>query len=658
MQLKIALVGNPNSGKTTLFNVLTGSTAQVGNWPGVTVEKKVGYLKTNKDIQIIDLPGTYSLSPFTTEERITRDYIVNENPDIIINIVDSTNLDRNLYLTTQVLETDIKTIVALNMMDVIKKRDVHINKEKLSEALKCPIVEISATKEQGIDELINEVLNYHKQVKKEILNIYTEELNTTLRKICNLLDLKEDSLYYSVKVFEKDEIIIDDLVIDDSTKKEIFKLVDIYEQEQNDTSSSIISSYRYQFIDELIDKVIDKKGTSSKITEIIDKVVVSKIIGIPIFLFVMWLVYFISVQWLGDITIGFMEELFENIGEAASNFLSNIQVMDWLHDLIVDGIIGGVGSVLVFVPQLALLFLLLTFLEDCGYMSRIAFVMDRVFKKLGMSGKSFIPLVIGTGCSVPAIMSTRTIENEKERRLTIMLTPFIPCSAKMPVFTLFITVFFFNNSLMAPALYAIGIIIVIISGLILKRTKLFKKDESTFILELPDYRFPTIKNLFLHTYEKIKSFIIKAGTIIFVACIVIWFLQSFDWSLVRVDTEQSILRSIGEFIAPIFIPLGWGNWESTVAIISGFLAKETIVATFGIILGEEFLTISLTNLFTTASALSFVIFILLASPCFAAIGATRREMGSWKWTFITLIYQTGLAYLVSLMVYQVGNVIL
>ena len=658
MQLKIALVGNPNSGKTTLFNVLTGSTAQVGNWPGVTVEKKFGYLKTNKDIQIIDLPGTYSLSPFTTEERITRDYIVNENPDIIINIVDSTNLDRNLYLTTQVLETDIKTIVALNMMDVIKKRDVHINKEKLSEALKCPIVEISATKEQGIDELINEVLNYHKQVKKEILNIYTEELNTTLRKICNLLDLKEDSLYYSVKVFEKDEIIIDDLVIDDSTKKEIFKLVDIYEQEQNDTSSSIISSYRYQFIDELIDKVIDKKGTSSKITEIIDKVVVSKIIGIPIFLFVMWLVYFISVQWLGDITIGFMEELFENIGEAASNFLSNIQVMDWLHDLIVDGIIGGVGSVLVFVPQLALLFLLLTFLEDCGYMSRIAFVMDRVFKKLGMSGKSFIPLVIGTGCSVPAIMSTRTIENEKERRLTIMLTPFIPCSAKMPVFTLFITVFFFNNSLMAPALYAIGIIIVIISGLILKRTKLFKKDESTFILELPDYRFPTIKNLFLHTYEKIKSFIIKAGTIIFVACIVIWFLQSFDWSLVRVDTEQSILRSIGEFIAPIFIPLGWGNWESTVAIISGFLAKETIVATFGIILGEEFLTISLTNLFTTASALSFVIFILLASPCFAAIGATRREMGSWKWTFITLIYQTGLAYLVSLMVYQVGNVIL
>ncbi len=658
MQLKIALVGNPNSGKTTLFNVLTGSTAQVGNWPGVTVEKKFGYLKTNKDIQIIDLPGTYSLSPFTTEERITRDYIVNENPDIIINIVDSTNLDRNLYLTTQVLETDIKTIVALNMMDVIKKRDVHINKEKLSEALKCPIVEISATKEQGIDELINEVLNYHKQVKKEILNIYTEELNTTLRKICNLLDLKEDSLYYSVKVFEKDEIIIDDLVIDDSTKKEIFKLVDIYEQEQNDTSSSIISSYRYQFIDELIDKVIDKKGTSSKITEIIDKVVVSKIIGIPIFLFVMWLVYFISVQWLGDITIGFMEELFENIGEAASNFLSNIQVMDWLHDLIVDGIIGGVGSVLVFVPQLALLFLLLTFLEDCGYMSRIAFVMDRIFKKLGMSGKSFIPLVIGTGCSVPAIMSTRTIENEKERRLTIMLTPFIPCSAKMPVFTLFITVFFFNNSLMAPALYAIGIIIVIISGLILKRTKLFKKDESTFILELPDYRFPTIKNLFLHTYEKIKSFIIKAGTIIFVACIVIWFLQSFDWSLVRVDTEQSILRSIGEFIAPIFIPLGWGNWESTVAIISGFLAKETIVATFGIILGEEFLTISLTNLFTTASALSFVIFILLASPCFAAIGATRREMGSWKWTFITLIYQTGLAYLVSLMVYQVGNVIL
>lgn len=658
MQLKIALVGNPNSGKTTLFNVLTGSTAQVGNWPGVTVEKKFGYLKTNKDIQIIDLPGTYSLSPFTTEERITRDYIVNENPDIIINIVDSTNLDRNLYLTTQVLETDIKTIVALNMMDVIKKRDVHINKEKLSEALKCPIVEISATKEQGIDELINEVLNYHKQVKKEILNIYTEELNTTLRKICNLLDLKEDSLYYSVKVFEKDEIIIDDLVIDDSTKKEIFKLVDIYEQEQNDTSSSIISSYRYQFIDELIDKVIDKKGTSSKITEIIDKVVVSKIIGIPIFLFVMWLVYFISVQWLGDITIGFMEELFENIGEAASNFLSNIQVMDWLHDLIVDGIIGGVGSVLVFVPQLALLFLLLTFLEDCGYMSRIAFVMDRIFKKLGMSGKSFIPLVIGTGCSVPAIMSTRTIENEKERRLTIMLTPFIPCSAKMPVFTLFITVFFFNNSLMAPALYAIGIIIVIISGLILKRTKLFKKDESTFILELPDYRFPTIKNLFLHTCEKIKSFIIKAGTIIFVACIVIWFLQSFDWSLVRVDTEQSILRSIGEFIAPIFIPLGWGNWESTVAIISGFLAKETIVATFGIILGEEFLTISLTNLFTTASALSFVIFILLASPCFAAIGATRREMGSWKWTFITLIYQTGLAYLVSLMVYQVGNVIL
>jgi ferrous iron transport protein B len=284
--------------------------------------------------------------------------------------------------------------------------------------------------------------------------------------------------------------------------------------------------------------------------------------------------------------------------------------------------------------------------------------MDRIFKKLGMSGKSFIPLVIGTGCSVPAIMSTRTIENEKERRLTIMLTPFIPCSAKMPVFTLFITVFFFNNSLMAPALYAIGIIIVIISGLILKRTKLFKKDESTFILELPDYRFPRIKNLFLHTYEKIKSFIIKAGTIIFVACIVIWFLQSFDWSLVRVDTEQSILRSIGEFIAPIFIPLGWGNWESTVAIISGFLAKETIVATFGIILGEEFLTISLTNLFTTASALSFVIFILLASPCFAAIGATRREMGSWKWTFITLIYQTGLAYLVSLMVYQVGNVIL
>lgn len=652
--MKIALVGNPNSGKTTLFNVLTGSTAQVGNWPGVTVEKKVGLIKGHKDIQVIDLPGIYSLSPFTLEERITRDYLVHEKPDLIVNIVDSTNLDRNLYLTTQLIETDIKMIIALNMMDVIKKRNVKIDKEKLSEILKCQVVDISAAKEQGIDNLIKKIINTNENYKKETVNIYSNTINDVLTTISKTIQFVDNDLYYSVKVFEKDSVILGSIELDDSDKNLILSKIEEIESTNNDDSSSIISSERYRFIDDLIDKVIDKKDSSSPFTEKIDKIVTNRYLGIPIFLLIMWLVYFISVQWLGDLTIGYMEALFEIIGKGASSLLTSINVMPWLHDLIVDGIIGGVGSVLVFIPQLALLFLLLTFLEDCGYMARIAFIMDKIFKRLGMSGKSFIPLIIGTGCSVPAIMSTRTIENEKERRLTIMLTPFIPCSAKMPVFTLFVAIFFAENSLIAPGLYLIGILIVVISGLILKRTKLFKNDDSTFLLELPDYHVPTPKNLFLHTFDKIKSFIIKAGTIIFVASIVIWFMQSFDWTFTRVETDQSILRSIGEFIAPIFTPLGWGNWESTVAVISGFIAKETIVATFGIILGEEALTLALTGLFTPISAFSFIMFVLLASPCFAAIGVTRREMGSWKWTFIAIIYQTGLAYIVSLLVYQIG----
>jgi ferrous iron transport protein B len=660
MNLKVALVGNPNSGKTTLFNALTGANAYVGNWPGVTVEKKEGKFKQNRNITITDLPGIYSLSPFSLEEILARNYLINSPVDVIINIVDATNLERNLYLTTQLLETHNKVIIALNMSDVVQKRGMKIDVKKMEEIFNCDVIEISASKEEGLDVLTKKVIEVAERNSHSTLNIYSEETKQVINKALNLIKVENDPLYYGIKVLEKDKDVLAKLNLTQDVIKQIDVVAKEFEQNKKDDFQSLIVAERYQFINKIIKEIIITDKKASLVSDKIDKIVTNKYLGLPIFIFIMWLIYYISVQWLGDITITFMETLFgEVIGANVSAFLTNLNVATWLHDLIVDGIIGGVGAVLVFVPQLAILFLLLTFLEDSGYMARVAYIMDRIFKKFGLSGKSFIPLVIGTGCSVPAIMSTRTIENEKERKLTIMLTPFIPCSAKMPVFALFVAVFFMDNSLVAPSLYLLGIIAVILSGLVLKRTKLFKSDNSTFIMELPDYKLPTLKNLYIHTWDKIKSFIVKAGTIIFVASMAIWFLQSFNWNMQRVEASESILRTIGEAISVIFSPLGWGNWQSTVAVLSGFLAKETIVATFGIIYGgEEQLASALLTLFNTASAFSFVIFILLASPCFAAIGSIKREMNSWKWTLGTIVFQTGLAYIVAMLVYQIGRLFL
>ena len=668
MNLKIALVGNPNCGKTTMFNALTGSSQYVGNWPGVTVEKKSGKLKNHSDVEIVDLPGIYSLSPYTLEEVISRNYLLNEKPDAIINIVDSSNIERNLYLTTQLLEMGIPMILALNMTDIIRKKGDIINLKALAKRLGCEVIETSAVKSEGCVEVAQKAIALAKAKQKPTpLQLFSTEVSETLKQIeSTILERKpvEHADFYAIKLFERDEKAIEQLNLPDSALKKITALTEACEESMDDDSESLITFERYQAIGRIVSDTIKKKASTGMTTsDKIDRIVTNRFLALPIFAAIMFLMYYVSVStvgawatdWTNDVLFG------EIIPPGVEGFLLSIGTADWLNSLILDGIIGGVGAVLGFVPQMFVLFLFLAILEDCGYMARVAFIMDRVFRKFGLSGKSFIPLLIGTGCSVPGIMASRTIENERDRKMTIMTTSFIPCSAKLPIIALIAGALFPGSVWVAPSAYFIGVAAIIISGIILKKTRGFSGDPAPFIMELPIYHVPGVKGVLIHMWERGKSFIKKAGTVIFVASIAIWFLSSFNWTLEMVDTGDSILASIGMIIAPIFTPLGFGSWEFTVATITGLIAKETVVSTFGVLFGfaevaEDgaelwpMLQLSLSQL----AAFSFLIFNLLCAPCFAAIGAIHREMGNAKWTLIAVGYQTVFAYVISLIVYQVG----
>lgn len=668
MAMTIALIGNPNCGKTTMFNALTGSNQYVGNWPGVTVEKKEGYLKENKEIKIVDLPGIYSLSPYTPEEIITRDFLMNEQPDVILNIIDASNIERNLYLTTQLMETNIPMVIALNMMDIVTKSGMKIQLAKLSKQLGCPIIETSALKQKGLNELTTAVLSVKKLPTKPTFNSEVEILLNQVETLVTGSVPQPLLRWYSIKLFERDIRVLEQLSLSQNLNGEIESLIINYEDAHEDDSESIITNERYEYISKLITSFVKKTPKSGLTTsDKIDQILTHRFLALPIFALIMWGIYYISITSIGTIATDWINDIFfgEIIQGNVTTFLQSIDTADWLIGLIVDGMIGGVGAVLGFVPQIMILFFLISILEDCGYMARVAFIMDRIFRKFGLSGKSFIPMLIGSGCSVPAIMASRTIENEKDRRMTIMLTPFIPCGAKLPVFALMAGAFFPSHSWVAPSMYFLGISMVIISGIILKQTRLFAGDPAPFIMELPQYHLPSFQNVLIHMWDRAKAFIYKAGTIIFVASGVVWFLQSFSWSLQIVDANESILASIGRVIAPIFTPLGFGNWQAAVATVTGFLAKENVVATFGVLFGlgdemtEESIELlgNMSSIFTTLSAYSFMAFTLLAAPCFAAIGAIKREMMSWKWTWIATLYQTGLAYLVSFIIYQGGMLI-
>nr|WP_307992973.1 ferrous iron transport protein B [uncultured Niameybacter sp.] len=670
MAYSIALVGNPNCGKTTAFNALTGSKAYVGNWPGVTVEKKEGRLRgTQEEVTLVDLPGIYSLSPYTPEEVVARNYIIKEQPSLIINIVDASNIERNLYLTHQLVELGRPTIIALNMMDVVEKRGESIDLVELEKRFGVKVVPISAVKNRGLNDLIKLALDVCTQKTKIQTKALPFEVavEKAIDEVVKIIDIQKIGDFYNprwvaLKVLEQDKKILEELKLSQSENQIIDKYIKDLTAAYEDDVESLIINQRYEYITKHIEQIVKNRVVQKvTISDKIDRIITNRVLAIPIFFGIMWLVYFLSVQTIGDMTIAFMEGLFGTIGDQVGIFLESINVSPWIHGLVVDGIIGGVGAVLGFVPQLMILFLLIGILEDCGYMSRVAFIMDKIFRKFGLSGKSFIPMVIGTGCSVPGIMASRTIESERDRKMTIMLTPFIPCGAKLPVFALLVGAFFPEHVWVAPSMYVLGIFMVILSGLILKNT-LFKGEAAPYILELPDYHIPNFKGVFMQMWDRSKAFIIKAGTVIFVASGLIWFLQSFNFRLEMVETNQSILASIGHFVAPIFAPLGFGTWQASVATVTGLLAKEAIVATFGVLLGvgevteaDPSLVTSIGTLFTPLSAYAFMAFTLLAAPCVAAIGAMKREFGNWKWTFIAIGYQTGLAWLVAFIIYQVGS---
>lgn len=674
MSIKIGLAGNPNCGKTTMFNELTGSSQYVGNWPGVTVEKKGGKLKGSKDVEIVDLPGVYSLSPYTLEEVVTRNFMINDKPDAVINIVDASNIERNLYLTTQILELGIPTIIALNMMDIVEKNGDKIDINKLSKILGCPVIETSALKGNGVKAAAEKAIEVARAKKKpDFILPFSEETKEAVEKIEKVIikNIPHEGIetrWLSIKLFERDQNILDKLKISKHVLEEIEVIIKKYENELDDDSESIVTGDRYSFIGGIVSNAIKKMNKGKETTsDRIDKIVTNRFLALPIFAAIMFSVYYIAISTIGTIMTDWVNDtLFADIIQGnVSTWLVNANVADWLQGLIVDGIIGGVGSVLGFVPQIMVLFLLLSILEDCGYMSRVAFIMDRIFRKFGLSGKSFIPMLISSGCGVPGIMSTRTMENDRDRKMTIMLTTFIPCSAKLPIIALIAGALFGGASWVAPAAYFLGIIMIIICGIILKKTRLFSGDPSPFVMELPQYHIPSFKGVLMHMWERGKAFIIKAGTIIFVSCATIWFLQSFNWSLEMVDAGDSILASLGNIIAPIFAPLGFGNWQSAVATVTGLVAKENVVGTFGVLYGiadaaedDPALVGNVAAMFTMASAFAFVAFNMLCAPCFAAIGAIRREMGSWKWTWITLGFQTVTAYMVALIINQVGNFIL
>lgn len=670
-KLHIALAGNPNSGKTSTFNVLTGTNQFVGNWPGVTVERKEGIYKKDSEVIIDDLPGIYSLSPYSPEEVVARDYLLSGTPDAIVNIIDGTNLERNLYLTTQLIETGIPVVVAVNMMDVIKKSGKQINLEKLAYALGVPVVGVSALKNWGLDKAINEALHLIKKGTEEItFPHYDNRLEAALNEIEEVLGSTAPvkySRWYSVKLFERDERAKEDLDLSSIQQKEVIEIIKITEKIFGEDAESLVINERYNFITHLKTLcVVDEDQFKLSISDKIDHIVTNRFLALPIFALVMWLIYYIAIQTIGAMGTDWVNDnLFGDIvPNAVSGMLQSWNVAEWMQQLILNGILAGVGAVLGFLPQLMVLFLCLALLEDCGYMSRIAFVMDRIFRKFGLSGKSFIPMLIATGCGVPGVMASRTIENEKDRRMTAMLTTFMPCSAKLPIIALIAGAFFPNSSWVAPSAYFVGMGAIVLSGIALKKTKLFSGDPAPFIMELPLYHMPRIGNTLRYTYDHSKAFVKRAGTIIFVSSIVIWFISSYNFSLQSVNENDSILAALGGVIAPLFAPLGWGDWRGAVAAITGLVAKENVIGTFGILyrhaeVAENGVEIwkSLQGAYTPVAGYSFLVFNLLCAPCFAAIGAIHREMGDIKWTWRAIGYQCGLAYAVSFIVYQFGHVI-
>ena len=668
MEYKIALAGNPNCGKTTMFNDLTGSSQYVGNWPGVTVEKKEGKLKANKQAIIQDLPGIYSLSPYTLEEVVTRNYLVNEHPDSMINIIDASNLERNLYLTTQLLEIGVPMVIALNMMDMVRKNGDRIDVKKLSDALGCQIIETSAVKGEGSTEVAKAALNLaqSKAAAPKPLK-FNDKLENILARIARLLQgacQPQNLRWYSIKLFERDEKAIEQLKLSPAILEQIEGLRIEAEKEFDDDVESIITHERYVLIADLLKTCYHKQTKKLTTSDKIDKIVTNRILALPIFAVVMFVIYYLSITTVGTMMTDWVNDVLfgEIIPPAVEGLLVSVGAADWLQSLILDGIVAGVGAVLGFLPQMLVLFLLLALLEDCGYMSRIAFIMDRIFRRFGLSGKSFIPMLIGLGCGVPAVQASRTIENDRDRKMTIMTTTFIPCSAKLPIIGLIAGALFNESGWVATSAYFVGIAAIIISGIILKKTKLFAGEPAPFVMELPAYHIPSVKGVLIHMWDRAKAFVRKAGTIIFLSSVVIWFLSSFNFQLQMVDTGDSILAAIGRVIAPIFAPLGWGHWEAAVGTISGLVAKENLVAIMGILYGfaevaengDEMWSVFAQN-FTAISAYSFLVFNLLCAPCFAAIGAIHREMGSAKWTWIAIGYQCIFAYIVSLIIYQLGT---
>ena len=680
MSVKIALAGNPNSGKTTLFNALTGSNQFVGNWPGVTVEKKEGRLKGNKDVYIMDLPGIYSLSPYTLEEVVARNYLINEKPDAILNIVDGTNLERNLYLSTQLMELGIPVIMAVNMMDVVRKNGDIINIKELSNAMGCEVVEISALKETGIKDAAEKAVKIAQSNKigfrQHKFNRTVEEALTEIEKMLPSQVKDEQKRFFAIKAFERDDKIKDKVKLDSAVESIILKC----EESMDDDSESIITNERYNYISSIIKKCY-KKSNKEKLTisDKIDRVVTNRWLALPIFALIMFVVYYVSVSTVGKVATDWANEgvfgegwsLFglevPGIPMLIGNLLETIGCAEWLSGLILDGIVAGVGAVLGFVPQMLILFLFLAFLESCGYMARVAFIMDRIFRKFGLSGKSFIPMLIGTGCGVPGIMASRTIENDRDRKMTIMTTTFIPCGAKLPIIALIAGALFDGAWWVAPSAYFVGIAAVVFSGIILKKTKMFAGDPAPFVMELPAYHMPTVGNILRSMWERGWSFIKKAGTIILLSTIFIWFTSNFgfvDGSFGMVeDLKDGLLATIGSGIAWIFKPLGWGQWESAVAAITGLVAKENVVGTFGILYGfaevaEDGVEIwaMLASSMTALAAYSFLAFNLLCAPCFAAMGAIRREMNNKKWFWFAIGYQTLFAYLVAFCIYQIGSI--
>ena len=684
MEIKIALAGNPNSGKTTLFNNLTGSRQRVGNWPGVTVEKKEGTLKGHNEVTIQDLPGIYSLSPYSLEEVVSRNYLVKEKPDAILNIVDGTNIERNLYLTTQLLELGIPMVVAVNMMDLVERNGDMIDISKLSQELDCPVIEISALKGKGTKEAALkaiEVAKSHHVAK--ISQTYTKDIETTLKKIEAVIENQVNHTmlrWYAVKVFERDERIDEFIKLDTAQKSQIEPWIQSVEEKIDDDSESIITSQRYDFITKIVAHAVKKKGSKHElsISDKIDRIVTNRILALPIFVLIMYCVYTIAMGGTA-ISIGTMGTEWANdvlFGEIVPNFfegiLTSLHVNDVLSGLIMDGIVGGVGAVLGFVPQILVLFLLLSIMEDVGYMSRVAFIMDRIFRRFGLSGKSFIPMLVATGCGVPGIMASRTIEQDRDRKMTIMTTGFIPCGAKMPIIGLFAGAVFGGSSLVATSAFVIGIAAVVISGIMLKKFKAFAGEPAPFVMELPAYHLPSAGNVLRATWERGWSFIKRAGTIILLSSIILWFLQGFGFTdgqfgMVE-DNNTSLLASLGSAIAWIFAPLGWVGdmaWKATVATFTGLIAKEEVVNTFGVLYnfsevseeGNEIWTL-IAHDFTPIAAYSFMIFNLLCAPCFAAMGAIRREMNNKTWTVASIAYMCVFAYVSSLIVYQLGGLLL